>query len=54
MSERRKKYYEDNPEAREKMSERRKKYYEDNPEAREKMSERGKNIMKTIQKQEKK
>jgi hypothetical protein len=34
-----KKYYEDNPEAREKQSEAIKKYYEDNPEAREKARE---------------
>ena len=42
MSEIKKKYYEDNLEAREQMSEIKKKYYEDNPEAREQMSERSK------------
>merc|ERR1712196_642825 len=39
ISERTKKYYEDNPEVRQEISERMKKYYEDNPEARQKISE---------------
>jgi hypothetical protein len=38
-SERRKKYYEDNPEARKQHGEKMKKYYEDNPEAIQKNSE---------------
>ena len=40
ISEKIKKYYEENPEARKEMSERLTKYFEDNPEARKEMSER--------------
>jgi hypothetical protein len=38
-SERQKKYYEENPQARQKMGERMKKHYDENPEARQQMSE---------------
>ena len=44
MREIKKKYFEENPEARQQMSEIKKKYYEDNPEARRKQTDgKGKN-----------
>ena len=45
MSERKRKYFKDNPDAREQMSKRMKKYLDDNPDAREQMSKRMKQYL---------
>ncbi len=54
MSEAKKEYYKNNPEAKKKTSEVGKEYYKNNPEAKKKTSEAGKNTIKIILKQQRK